>query len=144
MKKHALIVLVLLLLALGLASPSAADGPPWKPELVHKEEGMCGMWWVNASMEQYWVWGVLTEVYQPKTGVRNGTCQLYLDFDDSNVLSIAEVCNLLGNPPDCRGNGAIVSKGWACGGPNGEITYLSQSVISPSGSWKSSCHFRAE
>jgi hypothetical protein len=144
MKRHTLIVLVLLGLTIGLVSPAAADGPPWKPEILIKEEGMCGMSWVNADLEQYWVWGIMTEVYQPKTGVRNGVCQLYLDFDDPDVLSIEEVCHLSGDPATCRGNGSIAWKGFPCSGPNGEITFLSQTVVSPSGRWTSICHFRAD
>ena len=142
MLKRSLFLLVCLALLLGATSSSALAGPPWPAEVVTPTDGWCVMpWlaWVNGEATFIDVYGTYSYAYQPKSGMWNASCHLFIDFNDPSMLSIDEVCAMFPDTLSCS-HATLQWNGWECTGPYGLITYDSHYVVNPSGHSTSMCH----
>lgn len=147
MIKRVVMLLVVIIICLGLGARDVKAGPPW-PAMVFKEDDQCGYGWANTELEEIFLIGDWHLIQQDKNGNVNLTCKGTVDFDDPEILSIDEVCELF---PEwnfgCRGNGSFQWSGyWQCVyiDPQGgwHFSYEFTQVVTPSGHWQIACHFR--
>jgi len=143
MFKKFLFVLICLAFIVGATSSAALAGPPWPPEVVtppNGKEGCVMPWiaWVDGFPTIIVVNGTISWVYQPKTGVWNLSCHLFIDFDDPSMATIAEVCAI--DPGLCV-HGPFNWSGFECYGGYDLYTTDTSYVVNPSGHALGVCHF---
>jgi hypothetical protein len=85
------------------------------------------------------VYGTFQAEYQPKTGMWNASCHLFIDFDDPSMLTIDEVCAMFPDLLNCS-HGTLIYRNFECTG-FGLFTYDTSYVVNPSGHGTGKCRF---
>jgi hypothetical protein len=95
--------------------------------------------WVNGEATDIDVYGTFSYAYQPKSGMLNSSCHLFIDFNDPSMLTIDEVCAMVPDILSCS-QGTLQWNGFYCIGPGG-LTNDSHYVVNPSGHSTATCNF---
>lgn len=149
MKKY-IIFLVVVGISLVLVTRDAIAGPPWRA-VVRWIDGYCGTSWVDDTFtKETWVWGDQHDVTQTRSGLRNGSCHISIDYSSPEFASIADICANpdLGWDIFCDGNGNMT---WGnntkevpiwCADDRGIYTFNTEGVATKSGVINLTCHFK--